>query len=564
MQKSIKLFLTVLLTCFSLLSYNRADARQDTVSTDGIEFSPVESEATQDSVSTDTPDKATVAAPGTSQEIKATAASSGKTGEQQTTLWAIFIAGFLGGLAALFMPCIFPMLPFTVSFFTKKAHNKSQAVRTAVLYGISIVCIYVVLGLLITVIFGADALNSLSTNGVFNFVFFLLLVVFAASFLGAFEITLPSSWVNKMDEKSDKSGLAGIFFMAATLSLVSFSCTGPIIGTLLVQAAVSGALLGPAIGMLGFSIALAIPFALFAMFPSWLNALPKSGGWLNSVKVVLGFLELALGLKFLSNVDLAYHWHLFDREVFLVLWIVIFGLMGIYLLGKLRLSHDSPSNGISVFRLFLAIIVLSFTIYMVPGLWGAPLKSISAFLPPQATQDFDLYSASLNSTAPAAGAGQDNTPHKFADLFEKPPGLNPYFDYAEGIAVAKKAGKPVMLDFTGHACVNCRKMEANVWTDKTVLPLIRDKYILIQLYVDDKTELNEHDQYTSKFSGKLINTIGKQNSDIQASRFNSNSQPFYVLLDPNTEQVLVTPQGADYDPVAYAEFLQSGLSAFRP
>jgi thiol:disulfide interchange protein len=531
-------------------------AVQDTISTADIEFTPAGQSVTADSAVTDTakvkPQQKLTAAP-----VKHQSASS----NDKQTLGSIFLAGFLGGLAALLMPCIFPMLPLTVSYFTKSTTSRAKAVRTAIFYGLSIIFIYVVLGLAITIMFGADALNSFSTNGVFNFVFFLLLVAFAASFLGAFELTLPSSWVNRMDEQSDKGGLLGIFFMAATLSLVSFSCTGPIIGTLLVQAAVSGALLGPAVGMLGFSLALAIPFALFAMFPSWLGALPKSGGWLNSVKVTLGFLELALALKFLSNVDLAYRWHWFDREVFLVLWIVIFGMMGLYLLGKLRFNHDSALPYLTVPRLFLAIVVLAFTLYMVPGLWGAPLKSISAFLPPQSTQDFDLYTASLTGGVAQGTAAANETPHKYANLFEKPAGLNPFFNYAEGVAYAKKAGKPVMIDFTGHACVNCRKMEANVWTDRTVLPVIRDQYVLIQLYVDDKEQLPPSEQYTSKFSGRRITTIGALNSDIQASRFNSNSQPFYVLLNPQTGQTLTDPQGADFEA---SQYLQRGLSAFRP
>lgn len=481
----------------------------------------------------------------------------------QQSLWAIFITGFVGGLAALLMPCIFPMLPLTVSFFTKGS-EKGKAFSRAALYGFFIILIYVVLGLLVTVLFGADALNSLSTNGVFNFLFFLLLVVFATSFLGAFEITLPSSWVNKMDANSDKGGIAGLFFMAGTLALVSFSCTGPIIGTLLVQAATSGALLGPAIGMFGFSFALAIPFALFALFPTALNALPKSGGWLNSVKVVLGFLELAFALKFLSNVDLAYHWEWFDREIFLVLWIIIFALMGLYLLGKLKFAHDTDLKFISVPRLMLAIIVLSFSVYMIPGLWGAPLKSVSAFLPPQETQDFDLYTPTLlGGNVTSGGPVQHSSgPHKYADIFHAPLKLDIFFDYAEGMAYAKKVNKPVMIDFTGHACVNCRKMEANVWPDKEVYKLISQDYVLIQLYVDDKTELAKED-VTTTASGKVLSTIGKKWSDLQASKFQANSQPFYVLLDPKTETVLVKPQGADYEVSNYLTFLNSGLQAYH-
>jgi len=360
-----------------------------------------------------------------------------------------------------------------------------------------------------------------------------------------------------MDEKSDKGGLTGLFFMAATLALVSFSCTGPIIGTLLVEAAVTGALLGPAIGMLGFSIALAIPFVVFAMFPSLLKSLPKSGGWLNSVKVVLGFLELALALKFLSNVDLAYHWNLLDREVFLVLWIVIFGLMGLYLLGKIRFSHDSVVQHLSIPRLFLVILTFSFTIYMIPGLWGAPLKAISAYLPPQGTQDFDLYTSGFGNNKTTS-----NKKHKYADIFHAPLNLDVFFDYEEGMAYAKSVNKPVMIDFTGHACVNCRKMEASVWPDKAVYERLNNDYVIIQLYVDDKTELEESEKFVSKFSGKKIKTIANKWSDFQASRFNSNAQPFYVLLN-HQEELLAQPTGADYDPASYLRFLDSGLKKFK-
>jgi thiol:disulfide interchange protein DsbD len=535
-----------LLIFLSLVSGQRLMA-QDTVSSADVQFA--------DAPAPSAPLKKIT---GQQQTFKTTSVPV-KNGERPQTLWSIFIAGLLGGFAALLMPCIFPMLPLTVSYFTKSGKG---AVSRALLYGLFIILIYVILGLAVTIIFGADALNNLSTNGVFNFFFFLLLVAFAASFLGAFELTLPSSWVNKMDQNSDKGGIAALFFMAATLSLVSFSCTGPIIGTLLVQAATTGALMGPAIGMFGFSVALAIPFALFALFPGLMKSLPKSGGWLNSVKVVLGFLELALALKFLSNVDLTYHWHWFDREVFLVLWIVIFALMGFYLLGKLKLSHDSGLAYVSVPRLFLAIIVLSFTVYMVPGLWGAPLKSIAAFLPPQDTQDFDLYTASLTGASSLSTNTNDSMPHKYAALFHAPLKLDAFFDYKEGMAYAQKVHKPVLIDFTGHACVNCRKMEATIWPDRSVLPLIRDKYVLIQLYVDDKTMLADSEQYVSNFSHKQITTIGALNSDIQASRFNSNSQPDYVLLNDN-ETLLLPPQGADYDAAAYSSYLKTGLGAFK-
>jgi len=482
------------------------------------------------------------------------AAAPTSTGKQ--SLWTIFILGVLGGFAAFLMPCIFPMVPMTVSYFTKKEVTKRKGVINALIYGLSIVVIYVVLGLLITVIFGADALNVLSTNGIFNFFFFLLLVAFALSFLGAFELVLPSSWVNKIDSKSDKGGLGGLFFMAGTLALVSFSCTGPIVGTLLVQAATMGQLLGPAIGMFGFALALAIPFVLFAMFPAWMKAMPKSGGWLNSVKVVLGFLELAFSFKFLSNVDLAYHWNLFDREIFLSLWIVISALLGIYLLGKLRLPNDSEVKYVSTPRLILAVITLSFTVYMIPGLWGAPLKSISAFLPPMSTQDFVLS----GNSAPAATHNTGS--HKYGDIFHAPLGLDAFFDYDEGLAYAKKMNKPVFIDFTGHACVNCRKMEASVWPDKEVLSRLSNDYVVIQLYVDDKTDLAAAEQTVSKYSGKKIETIGNKWSDLQASRFNANSQPFYVLLDTKGN-LLVQPQGADYDPHSFTRYLDSGLEVFK-
>lgn len=550
--------IVVLLLSFFFLGNIQAQTT-DTVSFDDLEFVEIDENASGvDSVSVNRPEYTSVKEQpvGNLEEKNIVIAKE----EQTKSLWAIFIAGFLGGFAALLMPCIFPMLPLTVSFFTKKSHSKAKSVSQALIYGISIIAIYVILGLLVTVLFGADALNELSTNGIFNFVFFLLLVVFAVSFFGAFEITLPSKWVNKVDEKSGQRGFAGLFFMALTLALVSFSCTGPIIGTLLVQAASMGDLLGPAVGMFGFALALAIPFALFAMFPSWLKSLPKSGGWLNSVKVVLGFLELALALKFLSNVDLAYHWNWFDREIFLVLWIVIFGLLGLYLLGKIRFSHDSPVEYLSIPRLFLAIITFSFTIYMVPGLWGAPLSSISAFLPPQATQDFDLYTSSLSGGNRTIQ--KNHKQKKYSDIFHAPLNLDVFFDYEEGMAYAKEVNKPVMIDFTGHACVNCRKMEASVWPDKSVYSRLMNDYVIIQLYVDDKTTLPYEEQIVSSFSGKKIKTIGNKWSDFQASKFNANSQPYYVLLNTNGE-ILVEPKGADYDAVSYLKFLDSGIAKFK-
>src|SRR5690606_13724765 len=442
----------------------------------------------------------------------AVVASSDQGSTPQASLWKIFIAGVLGGFAAFFMPCIFPMVPLTVSFFTKRSGSHAQGFSQALLYGLFIIVIYVALGMLVTIAFGSDALNELSTNGIFNFVFFVILVVFAASFFGAFEITLPSSFVNKIDAKSDRGGLLGLFFMAFSLALVSFSCTGPIIGTLLVEAASKGERLGPAVGMLGFSIALAVPFVLFAGFPSLLKSMPKSGGWLNSVKVVLGFLELALALKFLSNVDLAYHWNWLDREVFLALWIAIFGLMGLYLIGKVRFAHDTPLEHLSVPRTVLAVVVFAFVIYMVPGMWGAPLKSISAFLPPSATQDFDLSVTASGTASPTGHNGTEKKQRKYYGIFHErgtPKGFEPYYDYSEGLAAAKELGRPVLIDFTGWNCVNCRKMEANVWTDPGVASLLKNEFVMVELFVDDRTELEPQEQYVSSYSGKKINTIGK-------------------------------------------------------
>jgi thiol:disulfide interchange protein len=483
------------------------------------------------------------------------AASDGKSDDGLLT---IFIAGFLGGLIALLTPCVFPMIPLTVSFFTKQSGSRRAGITKAVLYGLSIIGIYVTLGLTVTVLFGSDALNALASDIWFNLAFFVLLVVFGASFLGAFEITLPSSWVNKMDSKSDKGGIVGIFFMAFTLALVSFSCTGPIIGTLLVDAATRGALLGPAIGMTGFSLALALPFTLFAIFPGWLKSLPKSGGWLNSVKVVLGFLELAFALKFLSNVDLAYHWGILDREVFLVLWITIFLLLSLYLIGVIRFSHDSPLQYLTVTRLMFAIAAFSFTFYLIPGLWGAPLKSVNAFLPPMATQDFDLS----RSTGSMHVISTEQAGRKYADLLHCPHDLPCFFDLEEGMAYAKKAGKPVMIDFTGHSCVNCRKMEATVWADKEVLRRLREDYVLISLYVDDKTPLPEAEQFVSQYSGKKIKTVGNLWSDYQASTFNINSQPYYVLMD-HDQTLLVPPTAYDPDVPRYIKFLDSGKEIFQ-
>ena len=453
------------------------------------------------------------------------------------TSWLfIFFAGFAGGLIALLTPCVWPMIPMTVSFFLKRTKDRKKAIRDAITYGLSIIVIYLVLGLLITGIFGASALNDLSTNAIFNIIFFLLLVLFAVSFFGAFELVLPASWTNKLDSKADSTtGIISIFFMSFTLVLVSFSCTGPIIGTLLVQAATMGAAIGPAVGMFGFALALSIPFSLFAIFPNLLQSMPKSGGWLNSVKVVLGFLELALALKFLSVADLAYGWRLLDRETFLVLWIVIFALLGFYLLGKLKFSHDSDLKYVSVPRLFMAIISFAFSIYMIPGLWGAPLKAISAFAPPLYTQDFSLY---------------DDEVHAAFD------------DYEAGMAYAKQHNKPVMIDFSGYGCVNCRKMEASVWTDSRVKDILENDYVLITLMVDDKTKLPEPIRIQENGKTRTLRTIGDKWSYLQRSKFGANAQPFYILLD-NEGKPLAPSYAFDEDVSKYIQFLEKGLEEFK-
>lgn len=454
--------------------------------------------------------------------------------------WYILIAGFIAGLVALVTPCVWPMIPMTVSFFLKRTKDRKKSIKDAYTYGISIIVIYVGLGLAVTAIFGASALNSLATNAVFNIIFFLLLVVFALSFFGAFEIQLPASWTSKLDEKADSTtGLLSIFFMAFTLCLVSFSCTGPIIGTLLVEAATSGSMLYPAIGMFGFALALSLPFTLFALFPSMLKSMPKSGGWLNIVKVVLGFCELALSLKFLSVADLAYGWGILDREVFLSLWIVIFLFMGMYLLGMIRLPHDDdpqPSDRVSTVRLMLALISISFAVYMVPGLWGAPCKAISAFAPPMSTQDFNLDPDSKMTT---------------------------YHNYEEGMAAAARTGKPVLVDFSGFGCVNCRKMEAAVWTDSQVKSIIDNEYILIELMVDDKTSLPNGVEVV-KENGKdvKLRTIGDKWSYLQRSKFGANAQPFYVLLDAQG-QPLNGSYSYNEDVNAYVEFLNTGIKNFK-
>lgn len=474
----------------------------------------------------------------------------------ELTLWAIFFAGFIGGLLALLTPCVFPMLPLTVSYFTKQSKTKAKGIRNAMIYAVSIIVIYVALGLIITLSLGPDALNSLASNGIMNLTFFFIFVVFALSFFGAFEITLPSKWLNASDRAADKGGLIGIFFMAFTLSLVSFSCTGPIIGSLLVQAAVNGEVAGPAVGMFGFSVALALPFALFAAFPGWLNSLPKSGGWLNSVKVVLGFLELAFAMKFLSAVDLAYHWGFLTREVFIAFWIVIFGLLGLYLLGKLSLPHDDKKMHTSISGLISGIVVLSFVIYLIPGMWGAPLKLISGFPPPS------FYNEGWNSQSQRGLVPDLQTEAVSDNEFHCPHNLNCFHDYEKGLAYAKQVNRPIILDFTGWSCVNCRKMEDNVWSDNTVLSLLNNEYVLISLYVDDKTELPESEQYISKTTNRKVKTIGNKWSDFETTRFKTNSQPFYVLTD-HDGNLLSVPIGYDTSIQGYIKFLKEGIDKFH-
>jgi len=487
-----------------------------------------------------------------------------RASQKSQTLWEIFIAGFLGGLLAITMPCIYPLLPLTVSFFTKKSGSKAKGILHSLLYGLSIIVIYVSLGLIITLAFGPDALNALATNGIFNIFFFLLLVVFGISFLGAFEINLPSSLANKLDQNSDKGGIIGIFFMAATLVVVSFSCTGPLVGSLLAAAATKGDRLAPAMGMFGFSLALALPFTIFALFPSALKSLPKSGGWLNSIKVVLGFLELGFSLKFLSNVDLAYHWNWFDREIFLSLWIALALLMGLYLIGKIKFSHDNDLPHLSVPRTFVAIGVFAFVFYMIPGLWGAPLKVLSGFLPPPATQDFDL-SRSMGGGSADPVQNVSIKEKKYEDVFKrgKHAGLNEWYDYDQALQVSKELKKPILIDFTGWNCANCRKMENDVWPDPRVRKMMQNDFVLLELYVDEKkAQLPASEVYTSTFSGKQITTVGGKNSDYETVKFNTNSQPFYVIIDGDGN-TLVPPQGANFSADNYVNYLNSGLAAYK-
>ncbi len=480
---------------------------------------------------------------------------------QSDSLLMLFVISFLSGLAAIFTPCVFPMIPMTVSFFMHSDENKAKARFKAFFYGFSIIAIYTVIGTVVAVTLGANFANFLSTHWIPNIFFFLIFMVFAASFFGMFEITMPNWLVNKSVSNEDKGGILGSFFMAFTLVLVSFSCTGPIVGAILVASA-GGEVLMPIVGMLGFSIAFALPFTLFAIFPSWLNNLPKSGGWLNSVKVVLGFIEVALGLKFLSIADQTYHWGILDREVYLAIWIVTFALLGFYLLGKLKFSHDSEVSHISVPRLGLAIVTFSFVVYMIPGLFGAPLKALSGYIPPQATQDFDINKIVRDNAVISGSSAIEKHTAKYSDFLHLPHGLNGYFDYEEGLAAAKKLNKPVFIDFTGHGCVNCRQMEANVWSDPAVLKRLKEDYVIIALYVDDKTSLPENEWITSTVDGKVKKSLGKKNADFQISRYQVNAQPYYCLLDTEGKD-LVTPKAYDLDVNAFVDFLEEGKKNFQ-
>ena len=478
--------------------------------------------------------------------------------KEKQGLWGLFFLSFLAGFAALLTPCVFPMIPMTVSFFTKQSKNRTTGIRNAILFGLAIIVIYVLLGSVVTpLVGGADSLNALATNVWFNIIFFLLLIVFAVSFLGAFEITLPSSWGTKVDSQADRGGLIGIFFMALALAIVSFSCTGPIVGTALVAAATKGGI-APVISMFGFSLAIALPFSLFAAFPGWMNSLPKSGGWLNTVKVVLGFLELALAFKFLSNADLVLQTHLLEREVFLAIWITIFGALAFYLFGKIKLPHDGNLEHLSVGRLTFGLVVLAFTIYMIPGLWGAPLKLISGFPPPM------QYSESPNGVGYVdLNAGNSQGEHFLPEgAHLGPHGLVAFLDYDKGMAYAKQVNKPVLLDFTGHACVNCRKMEEKVWSDPAVLSVLKNEVVLISLYVDDKRELPKEEQYFSEITGKNIRSIGNKWSEFQIKKYQANAQPYYVLLDHNGDNL---NEHTAYNPNIndYLTWLKEGINNFK-
>jgi len=485
-------------------------------------------------------------------------ASQDFTAEGETeSLWGFMVLAFLAGLAALITPCVFPMIPMTVSFFTGRSKSRAQGIRQAFIYGTSIIAIYTVAGTAVAAIQGPEFANWLATHWIPNVFFFGIFIFFALAFLGMFELTLPSSFVNKIDAKAEKGGLGGVFFMAFTLVLVSFSCTGPIVGSILISSA-GGELVKPVLGMFSFGLAFAIPFTLFAIFPEWMQRLPKSGGWLNSVKVVLGFLELALAFKFLSIADLVYHWGILDRDIFLAIWIVIFSALGLYLLGKIRLPHDSKVEHIGVPRLLLALLTFAFVVHMIPGLWGAPLKILSGYLPPITTQQFKIEGGIVSGNTPFTSTEVI----KYADRLKIPHGIQGYFDYEQALEAAKREGKPLLIDFTGHGCVNCRKMEENVWVDPQVLKRLKEDFVMVALYIDERLELPESDWYTSSYDGKVKKTLGKQNADFQITRFNNNAQPYYVILD-HKEQLLAKPRGYNTDIAAFVEFLDGAKKLFN-
>jgi thiol:disulfide interchange protein len=495
---------------------------------------------------------------GTNTEEPSTNEAEDFTAEGETeSLWGFMVLAFLAGLAALITPCVFPMIPMTVSFFTGRSKSRAKGIRQAFIYGFSIIAIYTVAGTAVAAIQGPEFANWLATHWIPNVFFFGIFIFFALAFLGMFELTLPSSFVNKIDAKAEQGGLGGVFFMAFTLVLVSFSCTGPIVGSILISSA-GGELIKPVLGMFAFGLAFAIPFTLFAIFPGWMQRLPKSGGWLNTVKVVLGFLELALAFKFLSIADLVYHWGILDRDIFLAIWIVIFSALGFYLLGKIRLPHDSKLEYISVPRLLLALLTFTFVVHMIPGLWGAPLKMLSGYLPPITTQQFKL-TGGLGSEENISTSGEVI---KYGDLLKIPHGIPGYFDYEQALEAAKREGKPLLIDFTGHGCVNCRKMEENVWVDPQVLKRLREDFVMVALYIDERLDLPENEWYTSSYDGKVKKTLGKQNADFQITRFNNNAQPYYVILD-HQEQLVAKPRGYNTDIAAFVEFLDGAKKVFN-
>lgn len=507
----------------------------------------------QDSIATDS---TFVLADTTKSEVVSEPQDFTAEGETES-VWGFMVLAFLAGLAALITPCVFPMIPMTVSFFTGRSKKRSEGIRQAIIYGVSIIAIYTIAGTAVAAIQGPEFANWLATHWIPNVFFFLIFIVFALAFLGMFELTLPSSLVNKMDAKAEKGGLGGVFFMAFTLVLVSFSCTGPIVGSILISSA-GGELVKPVLGMFSFGLAFAIPFTLFAIFPEWMQRLPKSGGWLNSVKVVLGFLELALAFKFLSIADLVYHWGILDRDIFLAIWIVIFSALGLYLLGKIRLPHDSKIDHIGVPRLLLALLTFAFVVHMIPGLWGAPLKILSGYLPPITTQQFKIEGGMTSDETTTTSTEVI----KFADRLMIPHGIQGYFDYEQALEAAKREGKPLLIDFTGHGCVNCRKMEENVWVDPQVLKRLKEDFVMVALYIDERLELPESEWYTSSYDGKVKKTLGKQNADFQITRFNNNAQPYYVILNHN-EQLLAKPRGYNTDITGFVEFLDGAKKEFE-